>query len=156
MEYSWLLRGLTRCLSGKGRSPACQSRRWEFSPWVGKIPWRRKWQPTPVFLPGESRGQRSLAGDSPWGHKSVGHNSVAKQQRSCFTMLYLFLLCNQMKHAFPPSWTFLPSPPKGAWIKNNKKRNGKEQGKEKAVWCEVIVTEAHASPHSCQQAGKLP
>ena len=33
-------------------------------------PWRRKWQPTPVCLPGESRGQRSLAGHSPWGHKS--------------------------------------------------------------------------------------
>ena len=38
-------------------------------PWVGKISWRRKWQPTPVFLPGESHGQRSLAGYSPQGHK---------------------------------------------------------------------------------------
>ena len=36
-------------------------------PWVGKIPWRREWIPTPVFLPGESHGQRSLAGFSPWG-----------------------------------------------------------------------------------------
>ena len=36
---------------------------------VRKIPWRRAWQPTPVFLPGESHGQRSLAGYSPWGHK---------------------------------------------------------------------------------------
>ena len=36
-------------------------------PWVGKIPWRREWQPTPVFLPGESHGERSLAGHSPWG-----------------------------------------------------------------------------------------
>ena len=35
----------------------------------GKIPWRRKWKPTPVFLPGEFRGQRSLAGYSLWGHK---------------------------------------------------------------------------------------
>ena len=34
----------------------------EFDPWVGKIPWRREWQPTPVFLPGESHGQRSLVG----------------------------------------------------------------------------------------------
>ena len=41
-----------------------------FDPWVGKISWRIKWQPTPVFLPGKSHGQRSLAGDSPWGHKS--------------------------------------------------------------------------------------
>ena len=38
-----------------------------FSPWVGKIPWRRKWQPTVVVLPGESLGQRSLEGYSPWG-----------------------------------------------------------------------------------------
>ena len=37
--------------------------------WVEKIPWRRKWQPTSVFLPGESQGQRSLVGCSPWGHK---------------------------------------------------------------------------------------
>ena len=44
-----------------------------FDPWVGKTPWRRKWQPTPVFLPGESRGQRSLVGYSPWGHKSWTH-----------------------------------------------------------------------------------
>ena len=39
------------------------------TPWVGKIPWRRKWQPTPVLLPGESHGGRSLVGCSPWGHK---------------------------------------------------------------------------------------
>ena len=39
-------------------------------PWVGKIPWRRKWQPTPVFLPEESHGQRSLTAYSPRGHKS--------------------------------------------------------------------------------------
>ena len=41
-----------------------------FHPWVGKIPQRRKWEPNPVFLPGESYGQRSLAGYSPWGRKS--------------------------------------------------------------------------------------
>ena len=40
-----------------------------FNPWVGKIPWRRAWQPTPGFLPEESFGQRSLAGYSPWGLK---------------------------------------------------------------------------------------
>ena len=40
------------------------SRRRGFSPWVRKIPWRREWQPTPVFLPGEFHGQRSLAGYS--------------------------------------------------------------------------------------------
>ena len=52
--------------------PACPCRRRRrrgFDPWVGKIPWRRAWQPTPVFLPGESHGQSSLGGHSPWGHK---------------------------------------------------------------------------------------
>ena len=44
-------------------------KRCEFDPQLGKIPWRRKWQPTPVFLPGESHGQKSLADYSPWGHK---------------------------------------------------------------------------------------
>ena len=42
-----------------------------FNPWVGKIPWRRAWQLTPVFLPGESHGQRNLVGYSPWGHKEL-------------------------------------------------------------------------------------
>ena len=41
----------------------------QFDPWVGKIPWRRKWQPTLEFLPGESHGQRSLAGYRPWGRE---------------------------------------------------------------------------------------
>ena len=50
---------------------------WETWDWLlgwELIPWRRAWQPTPVFLPGESHGQRSLAGCSPWGHKRVGHD----------------------------------------------------------------------------------
>ena len=59
--------GLPWWLSGK--EPACQSRRSGFGPWVGKIPWRREWQPTPVLLPEKSHGQRSLVGYSPWGCK---------------------------------------------------------------------------------------
>ena len=42
-----------------------------FSPWVGTIPWRRKWQPTLVFLPGKSHRQRNLVSYSPWGHKGL-------------------------------------------------------------------------------------
>ena len=49
------------------------------NPWVGKIPWRRGWVPTPVFLPGEFQGQRGLAGYSPWGCR-VGHDLVTEQQ----------------------------------------------------------------------------
>ena len=51
-------------------SPAKQET--QFDPWVGKIPWRRKWQPTPVSLPGEFHGQRSLVGSSPWSFKESG------------------------------------------------------------------------------------
>ena len=49
-----------------------QCRRSGFDPWVWKIPWRRKWQPTPVSSPGKSHGQKSLVGYSPWGHKESG------------------------------------------------------------------------------------
>ena len=59
--------GLPWWLSGK--ESACQFRRCGFSPWVQRIPWRRRWQPTPLFLPGKSHGQRSLAGYSSRGRK---------------------------------------------------------------------------------------
>ena len=49
-----------------------------FDPWVGKIPWKRVWQPAPVFLPGESYGQRSLAGCGPWGHKELDLTEVTE------------------------------------------------------------------------------
>ena len=47
----------------------------------GRFPWRRKWQPTPIFLPRKCHGQRSLVGYSRWGLKRVGHNRAAKQQQ---------------------------------------------------------------------------
>ena len=50
--------------------------RLRFDPWVRKIPWRRGWQPTPVFLPRESHGQRSLAGYSSWRSKESGMTEV--------------------------------------------------------------------------------
>ena len=72
-------RQMLKPLSHQG-SPIC----WkcgihEFTPWVGKILWRRKWQTTPVFLPGKSHGQRSLMGYSPWDCKRVGYHLANKQ-----------------------------------------------------------------------------
>ena len=64
------------------KEPACQCRRCGLDPWIRKIPWRRKWQPTPLFLPGKSHGQRSLADYSPWDRKRVRHDLVTKQQRA--------------------------------------------------------------------------
>ena len=79
--WPWGQWGLPRWLIGK--ESACHRRRHgrhSFDHWVGKIPWRRKWQPTPVFSPGNSYGQRSLAGYSPWANKESGtteHSTAA-------------------------------------------------------------------------------
>ena len=73
---AWL-RWLSVCL---------QCRRPRFNPWVGKILWRRKWQPTPVLLPGKSHGQRSMVGYSPWGRKESDTT-----ERLHFTSLQLSL-----------------------------------------------------------------
>ena len=89
--------------SGKG--PACQCRRHKrhgFDPWVGKIPWREAWQPTPVFLPGESHGQRS------W---QVTVHGVAKswarlKRLSTHTcMQYDFLYQSQNPHPLLYEWS---------------------------------------------------
>ena len=60
-----------------GNEPSCQCTRYKrlgFNPWVGKMPWKREWQPTPVFLPGESHGRRSLVGYSPLWSQRVRHD----------------------------------------------------------------------------------
>ena len=62
--YTW---GLPSWISGQKFN--CQCKRHRFNPWVGKIPWGRRWKPTPVFLPGKFHRQKSLKGYSPWGLK---------------------------------------------------------------------------------------
>ena len=72
-ELNW-----TELSSSEGGFPGEESawpyRKCGFDLWVGKIPWRRKWQPTLVFLPGKSHGQRSLVGYSPQSRRRVGHS----------------------------------------------------------------------------------
>ena len=75
-----------------GKESAYQYRRCRrqgFNPWVGKIPWSRKWQPTPVFLPGEPHGQRNLAGFSPWGHKESDMTEVTDLSTAWIWDVYL-------------------------------------------------------------------
>ena len=84
-EYTYNV-GLSRWLSGKGST--CQRRRCRFHPSVGKIPWRRKWQPTPVLLPGKPQRQMSLAEDSPWGHR-VRHDLATKQEQQYIQQIIL-------------------------------------------------------------------
>ena len=86
---------LSRWLSGK--ESACQYRRQEFDPWVGKISWRREWQPTLIFSPGESHGERRLMGYSPWCQKRVGHDLATRQQRM---MEYIFLTLSPPEGCF--------------------------------------------------------
>ena len=67
-------------------------RRRGFDPWVRKSPWRRKWQPTPVFLPGKSPGQRSLLGYRPWGRKesNMTEHSLEIETAGCLLCFMCF------------------------------------------------------------------
>ena len=105
-------------------SPANVGRkRHGFDPWVGKIPWRRVWQPPPVFLPGKSHGQRSLAGHSPWCSKShtrlsnwttetcVIYFTIKKIKSSCQKWwLWAKPVCGTCQIHFTPCLPTWPSP----------------------------------------------
>jgi len=91
---------------------ACQCRRHGLNPWVRKIPWRRNWQPTPVFLSGKFHGQRSLVGYSPWGHKESDmtewrhtHTHTQSALQYCLWMvLWLnFSMFWLLDHPHPPA-----------------------------------------------------
>ena len=106
---------LPRWLSSKESACQCwRRRRCGFNPWVGKIPWRRKWQPTPVFLPGIFHRQRSLAGYSPWGHK-VGYDWVTEPSNHYHPIFTAVISCldgcssplrglNHVPPSAPPTW----------------------------------------------------
>ena len=92
----------SRWLSGKESS--CQCRRHKscrFDPWVRKIPWRRKWQAPPVFLPGESHGQRNLRGYSPWSCKELQKKSGMTAQLSTSMTL--------SANTVSPFWSVFPT-----------------------------------------------
>ena len=74
-----------------GKEPTWKCRRHGFDPWTGKIPWRRKWQPTPVFLFGKSHGQRSLMGYSPCSCKKVRTYQLNKKNKGAKQGMVYFL-----------------------------------------------------------------
>ena len=75
-----------------GKESSCLYRRHRFNPLVGKMAWRRKWQPSPVFLPGKSYGQRSLVGYSPWVPKQSDMTQPLNNKKICvLPALSLFL-----------------------------------------------------------------
>ena len=88
-----VLRGLLKWLSSKEPALQCRRhRRHGFDPWVGKMPWRSKWQSTPVFLPGKSYGQRSLAGYSPGGRRELDMTEHTQVHTHTYTLTHTCIL----------------------------------------------------------------
>ena len=88
-----------------GKESTCQSRRCRFDPWVRKIPWRRKWQSTPMFLPSKSHGQRILMGYSLWGCKELDmtehtHMYLSNKPLRYYNMLTQFKKNDHFKRNF--------------------------------------------------------
>ena len=81
-------------VNGEESTHQCRRhKRGGYDPWVRRIPWRRAWQPTPVFLPGESHGQRSLVGCSPRGHKESDMAEHSRSHLECgLILLYVTVL----------------------------------------------------------------
>ena len=73
----------------EGRSVCLQCGRPRFDPWVGKMPWRRKWQPTPELLPGKSLGRRGVVDYSPWGRKESDTTVVTSLRAHICISVYL-------------------------------------------------------------------
>ena len=91
-------------LMGKNKT-VCHCRRYKrprFNPWVRKIPWRRAWRPTPEFLPGESHGQGSLVGCSPWGCK-VSDMKEAMEHAGTHVTISAMKADIQMRDSVPAS-----------------------------------------------------
>ena len=89
-----------------GKESTCQCRRRGSSLWFGEIPWRRKWQPTLVFLPGKSPGQRSLIAYRPWGHKSVRQDLPTKQQQQHGYVILLKVVPCPLPSCFNMMWAY--------------------------------------------------
>ena len=94
--YEKLFRLLTNPRRLSAKEPACQCRRRGFDPWLGKIPWKRKWQPTPAFLLGEFHGQRSLVGYDLVTEQQTKNNKIyiSKLHGDIFIKKLLFLNYN--------------------------------------------------------------
>ena len=82
---------ISKWLSGK--ESACQCKRWRFDPLARKIPCSRKWQPTPVFLPGKFHGQKSVEGYSPEGHRELDTTELTEHTAAAAAAAKSLQLC---------------------------------------------------------------
>ena len=118
---------LLKCFPGgsDGKVSVCNAGDLGLIPGWGRFPWRRKWQPTPVFLPGESNGRKSLVGYSPWGRKESDmteqlHFTFSKNHcccsvaKSCLTLMTPWTVACQasltMEFSRQEYWSGLPFP----------------------------------------------
>ena len=105
--YLWFTLGLPRWCSGKEsiNLPMQEIQETWVQSWVGKIPWSRKWQPTPEILPEKSHGQRSLVGYSPWGHKELDTTDWAQRNSYCvYDSLNCWVMTNLPYLKFSVMW----------------------------------------------------
>ena len=89
------------------KDPPANARDVRDDPWVGEIPWRRAWEPTPVFLSGESQGQRTPGGYSPWGHKESDATTYTSFLLSLCLTSFLFFKKKIISTFFLSSYHFL-------------------------------------------------
>ena len=108
----------------------------EFDPWVRKIPWRRKWQPTPVFLPGESYGQRSLGGYRPWNCKE-SDTTECLTLRCSVAKLCLTLQPHGLQHARLPCPSLSPRVYSNSCLLSR--------------WCHPVISSSVTPFSSCPQ-----
>ena len=94
-ELPWWFRGQSVCL---------QCGKPGFNPWVGKIPWRRKWQPTPVFLPGKSHGWKNLVRLQSMGLQRVGHDWATSLTHSPMSAIYTVKWFSKPNFNVPPTF----------------------------------------------------
>ena len=135
--------GYSDGLAGKRTHLQCMRQmRCGFDPWVGKTPWRKKWQSTPVFLLGKSHGQRSLAGYSPWGHKS--QTPVSDYTTTTSVLAWDI-----------PPWTEEPGslPPSGhkeadmIVVAEHREQGGQGREREMGEWPVSCTVRAHTTLH---------
>ena len=146
--------GLPWWLSGK--ESVCQCRRYRFDPWVKKILWRRKWQPTPMFLPGKYHGQRNLTGYSSWGCKRVRHDWVTKQQH-LHIYVYVKLIYGE-GNGTPLQYSCLENPIDGGawWAAVHGVARSRTQLSDFTLTFHFHALEKEIATHSSVLAWKIP
>ena len=118
-----------------------------FHPWVRKIPRRREWQSTPVFLPGKFHGQRSLAGNSPWGHKELDmtehtHTGITSSETPWSKAKILAGISGMWRkslYPFPPRWSEVKNTFTASSVRWGSRWDSGRKNGEQILWNGIIL-----------------